>query len=63
MSQRDPVIVNNREGSSSGALVAGIVAVLLILVAVWYFGLRTEDDADIDIDITVPETAITLPLV
>lgn len=63
MSQRDPVIVNNREGSSSGALVAGIVAVLLILLAVWYFGLRAEDDGDVDIDVTLPETAITLALV
>ena len=62
MSQRDPIIVNNREGSSTGALVAGIIAALLILLAVWYFGLRTSDDADIDIDVTVPETAITLAL-
>jgi hypothetical protein len=29
--------------SSAGALVAGIVAVLLIALAVWYFGFRGGD--------------------
>lgn len=52
------VIVNN-EGRSTGALVAGIVAVLLILIAIWYFannGTTTAGDGDIDVNVTVPAT-------
>ena len=36
------VIVNN-EGRSTGALVAGIVAVLWILIAIWYFANNGDD--------------------
>ncbi len=51
------VIVNN-EGRSTGALVAGIVAVLLILIAIWYFANNgtTAGDGDIDVNVTVAET-------
>lgn len=52
------VIVNN-EGRSTGALVAGIVAVLLILIAIWYFannGGTAADDGGVDINVTVPAT-------
>lgn len=60
MSQRDPVIVNNRDGSS-GALVAGVIAALLILLAIWYFGIREGDDADINIDVNVPTSVVPAP--
>lgn len=51
------VIVNN-EGRSTGALVAGIVAVLLILIAIWYFANNgtTAGDGDIDVNVSVPAT-------
>lgn len=51
------VIVNN-EGRSTGALVAGIVAVLLILIAIWYFANNgtAADDGDINVNVTVPAT-------
>lgn len=51
------VIVNN-EGRSTGALVAGIVAVLLILIAIWYFANNgtTADEGGVNIDVTVPAT-------
>ena len=60
MSDR-PVVVNARD-SSAGALVAGIVAVLLIALAVWYFGFRGGDiDADsgtgVTVEVEVPTTA------
>lgn len=59
MSDR-PVVVNS-QGNSSGALVAGIVAVLLIALAVWYFGFRGADvdggGAGVDVDVTVQETS------
>lgn len=45
--------------SSSGALVAGIVAVLLIALAVWYFGFRGADTAGeptVDVNVTVEGT-------
>lgn len=46
--------MSNREPNNVGALVAGIVAVLLIAVAIWYFGTREGDD-DVDININIPE--------
>jgi ferric-dicitrate binding protein FerR (iron transport regulator) len=52
-----PVVVNSRD-SSAGALVAGIVAVLLIALAVWYFGFRgadTESGTGVDVDVTVQD--------
>ena len=60
MSDR-PVVVNTRD-SSAGALVAGIVAVLLIALAVWYFGFRGADtDAGsgtgVTVEVEVPTTA------
>lgn len=60
MTQRErEVIVTNNGGNSAGALVAGIIAVLVIAVAVWYFGLRPADDnADININVTVPEVTV-----
>jgi hypothetical protein len=53
------VIVTN-EGRSSGALVAGIVAVLVILLAIWFFannGIGTTDgdggvQATVDVNVT-----------
>ncbi len=51
--QSDRQVVVTRD-SSAGALVAGIVAVLLIAVAVWYFGFRgTDTDAGTGVDVTV----------
>jgi len=54
------VIVTNSGGNSAGALVAGIVAVLLIALAVWYFGLRGGADTDtggnVNVTIEVPAT-------
>ena len=60
MSDR-PVVVNTRE-SSAGALVAGIVAVILIALAVWYFGLRGADidggnSTGVTVEVEVPTTA------
>lgn len=56
MSDRD-VIVTEERSSGAGALVAGIIAALAILLAIWYFGFR-GDDADVNVDI-VPETVVT----
>lgn len=56
------VIVNNGEGRSSGALVAGIVAVLVILLAIWFFannGGTAASDGDVDINVTIPEAPAT----
>lgn len=51
--QSDRPVVVTRE-SSAGALVAGIVAVLLIALAVWYFAFRgTDTDAGTGVDVTV----------
>ncbi|CAN5776738.1 MAG: hypothetical protein LC739_01530 [Actinobacteria bacterium] len=52
------IIVNNDGGRSTGALVAGIVAVLLILIAIWYFANNgtTAGDGDVDVDVNVPAT-------
>jgi hypothetical protein len=47
------VIVTNTGGNSTGALVAGIIAVLLIALAVWYFGLRDGGDAGTGTDVNV----------
>jgi len=59
MSDR-PVVVNTRD-SSAGALVAGIVAVLLIALAVWYFGFRADTDGGsgpgVTVEVEVPTTA------
>jgi hypothetical protein len=60
MSDR-PVVVNTRD-SSAGALVAGIVAVLLIALAVWYFGFRGADTdgesgTGVTVEVEVPTTA------
>lgn len=59
MSDR-PVVVNS-QGSSSGALVAGIIAVLLIALAVWYFGFRGTDadggSTGVTVEVEVPTTA------
>lgn len=54
----DREIVVNNEGRSTGALVAGIVAVLLILIAIWYFANNgtTAGDGDIDVNVSVPAT-------
>jgi hypothetical protein len=55
--EREVIVTNNGSGgSSAGALVAGIVAVVLVLLAIWYFGIRGTDDADVNIDVDVPET-------
>ena len=61
MTDRQPVVVNN--SSSAGALVAGIVAVILIALAVWYFGFRGADidsGTGVDVDVTV-EGVTTAP--
>ncbi|HEY7564724.1 MAG TPA: hypothetical protein VIA81_07360 [Acidimicrobiia bacterium] len=50
------VIVTSNGGNSAGALVAGIIAVLLIALAVWYFGLRdntADGGAGTDVNVTV----------
>jgi hypothetical protein len=43
MTDREVIVTRD---SSAGALVAGIVAVLLIALAVWYFGFRGNAPAD-----------------
>ena len=61
MTDREVIVTRD---SSAGALVAGIVAVLLIALAVWYFGFRGADadggGAAVDVDVTVEE-ATTAP--
>ena len=55
MTDREVIVTRD---SSAGALVAGIVAVLLIALAVWYFGFRGADadgGAGVDVDVTVEE--------
>jgi len=57
MTDREVIVTN--EGRSTGALVAGIVAVLLILIAIWFFannGATTNDGGSVDINVTVPAT-------
>lgn len=59
MTDREVVVTRD---SSAGALVAGIVAVLLIALAVWYFGFRGADttgDPAVDVNVTVEE--VTTP--
>jgi hypothetical protein len=59
MTDREVIVTNDSGGRSTGALVAGIVAVLLILIAIWYFannGGATAGDGDVDINVTVPAT-------
>ena len=57
MADRDRDVIVTQDSSSAGALVAGIVAVLLIALAVWYFGFRPAgEDTDININVDVPET-------
>jgi hypothetical protein len=56
MTDRDVIVTN--QGSSAGALVAGIVAVLLIALAVWYFGFNNQSsDGEANIEVPVPTTA------
>ena len=57
MTDRDVIVTN--QGSSAGALVAGIVAVLLIALAVWYFGFnpQSQSDGEANIEVPVPTTA------
>ena len=56
------VIVTNNEGRSSGALVAGIVAVLVILLAIWFFANNDVGGGDdgvtgtVDVNVSVPAT-------
>ncbi|MGH8924728.1 MAG: hypothetical protein ACRDWA_08870 [Acidimicrobiia bacterium] len=56
------VIVTNNEGRSSGALVAGIVAVLVILLAIWFFANNDVGGDDgtiggtVDVNVSVPAT-------
>ena len=60
MTDRDVIVTN--EGRSSGALVAGIIAVLVILLALWFFnnnGTATDGGTDIDVNVTVPEAPAT----
>ena len=60
MTDREVIVTRD---SSAGALVAGIVAVLLIALAVWYFGFRGTDadgGAGVDVDVTV-EAVTTAP--
>lgn len=56
--QVDREVIVTNGGSSAGALVAGIIAVLLIALAVWYFGLRDGGDAgtgtDVNVTVEVP---------
>ena len=55
MTDRQVVVTRD---SSAGALVAGIVAVLLIALAVWYFGFRGADTTDggaVEVNVTVEE--------
>ena len=55
------VIVTN-DGRSSGALVAGIVAVLVILLAIWFFANNDVGGDDgtiggtVDVNVSVPAT-------
>jgi hypothetical protein len=56
MTDKDVIVTN--QGSSAGALVAGIVAVLLIALAVWYFGFNPQSqDGEADLEVPVPTTA------
>lgn len=57
MTDRNITVTN----SSAGALVAGIIAVLVIALAVWYFGFRPNTDdgagAGANIETSVETTA------
>jgi len=57
MTDRQVVVTGN---NSSGALVAGIVAVLLIALAVWYFGFRgTDAGTGADVNVVVEDNTGT----
>lgn len=53
MSDNDRQVVVRNETNNVGALVAGIIAVLLIASAIWYFGIR-EGEGGGNGDITIP---------
>lgn len=57
MTNKDVIITS--EGNSAGALIAGIVAVLLIALAVWYFGFNPQSQSygEASIEVPVPTTA------
>lgn len=54
--------MTNNDGRSSGALVAGIVAVLVILLAIWFFANNDVGGGDdgvtgtVDVNVSVPAT-------
>lgn len=60
MTDREVIVTNTgSNGNSAGALVAGIIAVLLIALAVWYFGLRggtgdTDTGGDVNVTVEIP---------
>ena len=60
MTDRQVVVTRD---NSAGALVAGIVAVLLIALAVWYFGFRVDTNADsgtgVDVNVTIEDGSAT----
>jgi hypothetical protein len=58
MTDREVVVTRD---SSAGALVAGIVAVLLIALAVWYFGFRVDTTGDPAVDVNVTVEEVTTP--
>ncbi|MEX0945982.1 MAG: hypothetical protein WD651_05335 [Acidimicrobiia bacterium] len=61
MTEKDIVVTN--QGSSAGALVTGIIAVLLIALAIWYFGFRPDNtqDGGVNVTIEVPTEPTSAP--
>lgn len=61
MAEKDIVVTN--QGSSAGALVTGIVAVLLIALAIWYFGFRpdTTQDGGASVTVEIPTETTSAP--
>lgn len=62
MSDRGPTVINTGGGGGGGWAVAAILAVVLIVGALWVFGgLDFGGGRDIDVTVDVPDVSIETP--
>ena len=60
MTDRDTIVV--KEGGSSTGVILGIIALIVVLAAGWYFLLgpgtgSTSTPSDVDVNVTLPSVA------